>query len=119
MAKTMVSWQAFPSLPSSSRAPRVSLAPKPPFPSLSNACHAGYMTTNLCHLTFMVDHDQTIVDHCWKLCSTMVKPWLAMVYSWFSRRGNLGTFPKQISGKFKTRRVAYINIDVSMVTESL
>ena len=27
MAKTMVSWQAFPSLPPSSRAPRVSLAP--------------------------------------------------------------------------------------------
>ena len=30
--KTMVSWQAFPSLPPSSRAPRVSLAPKTPFP---------------------------------------------------------------------------------------
>ena len=28
----MVSWQAFPSLPSSSRTPRVSLAPKTPFP---------------------------------------------------------------------------------------
>ena len=39
--KTMVSWQAFPSLP-----PRAPLAfpsrPKPPFLSLSNACHAGY-----------------------------------------------------------------------------
>ena len=37
----MVSWQAFPSLP-----PSAPLAfpsrPKPPFPSLSNACHAGY-----------------------------------------------------------------------------
>ena len=32
MAKTMVSWQAFPSFPSSSRAPRVSLAPQTPFP---------------------------------------------------------------------------------------
>ena len=32
MAKTMVSWQAFPSFPPSSRAPRVSLAPKTPFP---------------------------------------------------------------------------------------
>ena len=32
MAKTMVSWQAFPSLLPSSRAPRVSLAPKTPFP---------------------------------------------------------------------------------------
>ena len=32
MAKTMVSWQAFLSLPPSSRAPRVSLAPKSPFP---------------------------------------------------------------------------------------
>ena len=31
MAKTMVSCQAFPSLPSSSRAPRVSLVPKIPF----------------------------------------------------------------------------------------
>ena len=37
----MVSWQA------SLRAPRVSLAPKTPFPfpSLSNACHAGYRCT--------------------------------------------------------------------------
>ena len=45
MAKTMVSWQAFPSpLP-----PRAPLAfpsrPKPPFPSLSNACHAGYLSS--------------------------------------------------------------------------
>ena len=32
MAKTMVSWQAFPSFTSSSRAPRVSLAPQTPFP---------------------------------------------------------------------------------------
>ena len=28
----MVSWQVFPSLPPSSRAPRISLAPKTPFP---------------------------------------------------------------------------------------
>ena len=41
----MVSWQAFPSLPPSSRAPRVSLAPKTPFHSLSKACHAGYMSS--------------------------------------------------------------------------
>ena len=32
MAKTMVSWQAFPPLPPSSHASRVSLAPKTPFP---------------------------------------------------------------------------------------
>ena len=41
--KTMVSWQAFPSLPPGT--PRVFLAPKTPFPfpfpSLSNACHVG------------------------------------------------------------------------------
>ena len=48
----------------------------------------------------------------------MVQPWLAMVYPWSSRRGSLATFPKQISGKFKARRVAYANIDVTMVTES-
>ena len=41
MAKTMVSWQAFPSLPP--RAPFALLSHlKLPFPSLSNACHAGY-----------------------------------------------------------------------------
>ena len=41
MAKTMVSWQAFPSLPP--RAPLALLSHlKLPFPSLSNACHAGY-----------------------------------------------------------------------------
>ena len=41
MAKTMVSWQAFPSLPP--RAPLAFLSHlKLPFPSLSNACHAGY-----------------------------------------------------------------------------
>ena len=34
MSKTMVSWQAFPSLPPSLRAPRVSLVPKTPFPFL-------------------------------------------------------------------------------------
>ena len=39
--KTMVSWQAFPSLPL--RAPLAFLSHlKLPFPSLSNACHAGY-----------------------------------------------------------------------------
>ena len=39
--KTMVSWQAFPSLPP--RAPLAFLSHlKLPFPSLSNACHAGY-----------------------------------------------------------------------------
>ena len=44
--KTMVSWQAFPSL--LPRAPLAFLSrlklpfPKLPFPSLSNACHAGY-----------------------------------------------------------------------------
>ena len=32
MAKAMISWQAFPSFPSSSRASRVSLAPKTSFP---------------------------------------------------------------------------------------
>ena len=34
MSKAMVSWQAFPSLPSSLRASRVSLVPKTPFPFL-------------------------------------------------------------------------------------
>ena len=39
--KTMVSWQAFPSPPP--RAPLAFLSHlKLPFPSLSNACHAGY-----------------------------------------------------------------------------
>ena len=39
--KAMVSWQAFPSL--LPRAPLVFLSRlKLPFPSLSNACHAGY-----------------------------------------------------------------------------
>ena len=38
----MVSWQAFPSLPP--RAPLALLSHlKLPFPSLSNACHAGYV----------------------------------------------------------------------------
>ena len=35
------------SLPSSLRAPRVSVAPKTPFPFASNACHAGYWTYTL------------------------------------------------------------------------
>ena len=44
--KTMVSWQAFPSLPP--RAPLAFLSHlKLPFPSLSNACHAGYMQVDL------------------------------------------------------------------------
>ena len=37
----MVSWKAFPSLPPRA-SPRVSLAPKTPFPFLSNASHEGY-----------------------------------------------------------------------------
>ena len=47
----MVSWQAFPSLLPSLRAPRVSLVfpscPKPPFLSFSNARHAGYWQANI------------------------------------------------------------------------
>ena len=50
MAKTMVSWQAFPrSLP-----PCGPLAfpsrPKPPFLSFSKACHAGYRDRRSCFL---------------------------------------------------------------------
>ena len=51
----------------------------------------------------MFNHGATIAGH-----------GLSMVFS----RGNLATFPKQISGKFKARRVAYVKIDVTMVTES-
>ena len=43
----MVSWQAFPSLLPSLRAPRVSLGPKSPFLSFSNARHAGYWQANI------------------------------------------------------------------------
>ena len=44
----MVSWQAFPSLPPSSRAPaRAFLSPlKLPFPPLSNASQAGYLASH-------------------------------------------------------------------------
>ena len=46
--KTMVSWQAFPSLP-----PRAPLAFLPhlklPFPSLWNACQAGYAAYSFCN----------------------------------------------------------------------
>ena len=39
------------SFPPSSRAPLVSLVPKTTFPSLSNACHAGYSYPDICSLT--------------------------------------------------------------------
>ena len=82
------------------------------------------MTTNLCHLTFMVDHSQTMVlslsNHGRPLLETGDQPWCNHGWPW-SIHGLLvflATFPKQISGKFKARRVAYANIDVTMVTQS-
>ena len=49
----MVSWQAFPSLP-----PRAPLAPKTPFPSLSNACHAGYSQLSAVIIQRLVDREK-------------------------------------------------------------
>ena len=57
----MVSWQAFPSL--LPRAPLAFLSqlklffPKLPFPSLANACHAGYTTNGF--LFFLLNYRRT------------------------------------------------------------
>ena len=64
------------------------------------------------------DNGRPLLETVFNHGETMAGHGLFMVYPWSSRRGNLATFPKQISGKFKIRHVAYINIVVSMVTES-
>ena len=71
MAKTMVSWQAFPSLPPSSRAPRVSLAPKTPFLFPSNACHAGYDNLTFCKESWRAG--PSVIQHSRKTLHSRIK----------------------------------------------
>ena len=67
----MVSWQAFPSLPPSSRAPRVSLAHKTPFLFPSNACHAGYDNLTFCKESWRAG--PSVIQHSRKTLHSRIK----------------------------------------------